>query len=91
VRDYLNNTVRNTWIGTAAPKRCAPRSPVLIPLGLFAWCLIKSTVPDPHELRQHIYEAVQALTLNMLRDDFRAAVERWAQCREMEGRQVELY
>jgi hypothetical protein len=51
----------------------------------------RTKVPDLHDLRQRIYEAAQALTPNMLRDVFRAAVERWQQCLEMEGGQVELY
>jgi hypothetical protein len=96
VRDYFNNTFRNTWICRAAPKHWAPRFPNLTPLDFFAWGLIKSkvyrtTVPGLHDLRQHIYEAAQTLTPNMLRDVFRATVERWEQCLEMVGRQVELY
>jgi hypothetical protein len=51
----------------------------------------KTKVPHLHDLLQRIYEAAQALTPKMLRDVFRAAVERWEQCLEMEGGQVELY
>jgi hypothetical protein len=68
----------------------------LTPADFFAWGFIKSKVyktkvPDLHDLQQHIYEAAQALTPNMLRDVFRAPVVRWEQCLEMEERQVELY
>jgi hypothetical protein len=52
---------------------------------------IKSKVPDLHDLRQRIYEAVQALTHNRLRYVFRGTVERWEQCHEMYRGQVELY
>jgi hypothetical protein len=70
--------------------------PHLTPLDFFAWGFIKSNVyrtkvPELHDLRQRIYEAAQALTPNMLRDVFRAAVERWDQCLEMERGEVELY
>jgi hypothetical protein len=96
VYDYLNNTFRNTWIGRAAPKHWAPRYSDLTPLNFFAWDFIKSKayktkVPDLHDLRESIHEAAQALKLNMLRDVFRVTVERWEQCLEMEGRQVQLY
>jgi hypothetical protein len=89
VRDCLNNTSRNTWIGRAGTKLWALRLPDFTPLGVFAWGFIKSKVykakvPDLHDLRQRIYEAAQALTSNMLRDIFRAAVERWEQRLEME-------
>jgi hypothetical protein len=68
----------------------------MTPLDFLAWGFIKSKVyrtkfPDLYDLRQRIYGAAQALTLNMLRDVFRAAVERWEQCLEMQGGQVELY
>jgi hypothetical protein len=84
------------WIGRAASKLWAPRSPDLTPLDFFVWGFIKSKVyktkvPDPHDLRQRVYEAAQALTPSMLRDVFRATVERWEQCLEMEEGQVELY
>jgi hypothetical protein len=45
----------------------------------------RTKVPDLHDQWQRIYEAAQALTPNMLRDVFRAAVERWQQCLEMGG------
>jgi hypothetical protein len=63
----------------------------LTPLDFFARGLIKSKVPDLHALRQRIYEAAQALTPNMLCDAFRATVELWEQCLQMERGQVELY
>jgi hypothetical protein len=53
--------------------------------------MYKAKVPDLHDLRQSIIEAAQALTPNMLRDVFTATVERWQQCLEIEGGQVELY
>jgi transposase len=83
LRDYLSNTFRNTWLGRAAPKHWVPHSPNLTLLRFFAWGFTKSKVyktlvPDLHELWQCNYEAAQAaLTPNMLRDVFRAAVESW--------------
>jgi hypothetical protein len=37
VRHYLSNNFRYAWIGGAAPKHGAPRSPNLTPLGFLAW------------------------------------------------------
>jgi hypothetical protein len=96
VCDYFSNTFRNTWIGRAALKQWVPCSPDFTSLDFFAWGFIKSKVyrtkvPDLHDLWQHIYEAAKALTSSMLCDGFRATVEHWEQCLEMEGRQVELY
>jgi hypothetical protein len=56
LRDYLINSFRNMWIGRAAPKHWAPRSPDMTPLDFFAWSFIKSKVykaryPDLHGLR----------------------------------------
>jgi hypothetical protein len=51
----------------------------------------KTKVPDLHDLWQRIYEAAQALTPNLLHDVFRATMEHWEQCLEMEGGQVGLY
>lgn len=68
--------------------------PRLIPLDFLAWGFIKSKVhktkfPNLPDLRQRIYEA---LTPNLLRYVFKAAVEPWEQCLEMEGGgQVQLY
>jgi hypothetical protein len=55
--------------------------PDLTPLDFFAWGFIKSQVykvkvPDPHDLRQRIYETAEALTPNKLRDVFTATLER---------------
>jgi hypothetical protein len=96
VSDYLNNSFRNTWIGTAAPKQWTPRSLYFTRLDFFTWCFIKykvylTKVPDLHDLRQSIYEAAHALTPNVLLDAFRATVERWEKCLQMEGGQVDLY
>jgi transposase len=44
VRDYLNNTFRNTWIGRAAPKHWASCSPDLTPLHFLAWGFINPSV-----------------------------------------------
>jgi hypothetical protein len=71
-------------------------SPDLTLLDFFAWGIIKSKVyktkvPDLHDVWQCVYKAAQALTPSMLRDVFRATVERWEQCLETEGGQVELY
>ena len=96
MRAYLNETFPGRWIGRAAPRMWAPRSPDLTPLDLFAWGFIKShvyknKVRDLPQLRERIYEAVAAITPQHLRSVFRATVQRWEQCLEMQGGQIELY
>ncbi|PSN58023.1 hypothetical protein C0J52_02021 [Blattella germanica] len=96
VRAYLNETFPGRWIGRAAPRMWAPRSPDITPLDFFAWGFIKShvyknKVRDLPQLRERIYEAVAAITPQHLRSVFRATVQRWEQCLEMQGGQIELY
>jgi hypothetical protein len=93
LRDYLNNTFRSTWIGRDASKHWAPCSPELTPSDFFARGVMntkvyRTKVPELHDLWQSIHEAAQVLTPNMLRDVFRATVERWEQCLEMEWGQA---
>jgi hypothetical protein len=96
VRDYLNNTFSEHMDRHSCTETLGATLPHLTPLDFFAWGFFKSNVyrtkvPELHDLRQRIYEASQALTSNMLRDVFRATVERWEHCLGMEGVQVELY
>jgi hypothetical protein len=47
----------------------------------------ETKIPEVHDVCKRIYEAARALTPNMLRDVFTAAVKRWEQRLEMvEGR-----
>lgn len=96
VRDYLNETFPNRWIGRAAGRMWAARSPDLTPLDFFAWGFIKSQVyatrvPDLNELKRRIREACLLITPQMLQRVFRATKRRWEQCVDNEGGHVEQY
>ena len=51
----------------------------------------KIRIRDLPHLRERIYEAVAASTPRHVRNLFRATVQRWEQCLEMQGRQIQLY
>ena len=44
VRDFLNKTFPNRWIGRNGPTPWTPRSPDITPLDFFLWCYVKDRV-----------------------------------------------
>ena len=44
VREYLNRTFPNRWIGRGSPRLWAARSPDLTPMNFFLWGFIKGKV-----------------------------------------------
>ncbi|KAJ9592346.1 hypothetical protein L9F63_001115 [Diploptera punctata] len=96
VRDYLHEVFPGRWIGRGSVRMWAPRSPDLTPLDFFAWGFIKAEVyrvkiQSIEHLRQRIFTAVARITPAMLERVFRATVERWGLCLDMQGEHVELY
>lgn len=66
VRNYLNNTYPDRWIGRLGPILWPPRSPDLNPLDYFYWGCIKEkvysqTVATIEELRGRIQEAARKI------------------------------
>jgi len=61
----------------------------------FAWGFIKSKeytgrrIGDLAELRNHIIDAVQKITLQMLESVFRETIHRFLLCRDIDHRHVE--
>lgn len=95
VREYLNRTFPNRWIGRGSARLWPSRSPDLTPLDFFAWGFIKgrvykTKVRDLQDLKTRIRNAVTAISPAMLRNVFRATLERWGQCFEMNGGHVEI-
>ena len=79
-RITTNMTITFTWFDT---------------LDFFAWGFIKSwvykiEVRDLQDLKNCIWGTVVAISGNMLTKVFRAALEHWTQCFEMDGSHVEL-
>jgi hypothetical protein len=44
MRSYLDERLRNCWIGRGGPMEWPPRSPDLTPMGLFLWGFVKNNV-----------------------------------------------
>ncbi|CAH2092765.1 unnamed protein product [Euphydryas editha] len=66
VRNFLNETYRNRWIGRSGPIRWPPRSPDLNPIDFFIWGYYKEIVYareclSEQELRQNIAEAQRVI------------------------------
>ena len=77
VRDFLNETLPNRWIGRQGANDLAlfswpPRSPDLTPCDFFLWGFIKDTVYVPplpqnlEKLKNRIRTAIQSVTTDML-------------------------
>ncbi|XP_076237366.1 uncharacterized protein LOC143181061 [Calliopsis andreniformis] len=64
VREFLNNTYEDRWIGRLGPVAWPPRSPDLTPLDFFLWEYVK----------QKVY-GVEIESVDMLRDRIQNAFE----------------
>lgn len=96
VRNYLNETYPNRWIGRNGPIRWPPRSPDLNPIDFFIWGYYKEITyarecSSEQELRSKIDEAGHVIKSN--RDAFRQLKEfflrRCRLCISVEGRNFE--
>ncbi|GFU29128.1 DUF4817 domain-containing protein [Trichonephila clavipes] len=72
VRESLNNSFPQRWIGMDGPIAWPPRSPELIPLEFFFWGYVKYTVYGTQvnsleELKQNIQTAVATVDVSMLK------------------------
>lgn len=63
VKEYLNETFGNLWIGTNGPVQWPPRSPDLTPMDFFLWGYIKNEV---YKNTYHNIEALQFSVRNAL-------------------------
>ena len=96
VRNYLNETFPDRWIGRGSQRLWAPRSPDLNPLDFFVWGFLKSKVyrvkiRSIQQLKQRIMAAAADITPETLQKVFRSAEERWQLCLDTQGGHVELY
>lgn len=96
VRNYLNSTYPNRWIGRRGPINWPPRSPDLNPIDFFIWGYFKEITyareaSSEVELRAKILEAENVVRNN--REAFRALKENFLRrcrlCISMGGRQFE--
>jgi len=71
VRQFLNETFPDRWIGTDGPTPWPPRSPYITPLDFFLWGYVKNIVhrtkvSDITDLKQRISNAIATIDDNVL-------------------------
>lgn len=95
VRDFLNETYGDRWIGTNGPVRWPPRSPDLTPLDFYLWGRIKDKVYSRQapttleDLRDGVTRAFQEITNEELLNVARCTLNRAELCRAEDGRNFE--
>jgi transposase len=90
VRNYLNNTFPNRWIGRRGPIEWPARSPDLTPLDYFLWGHLKNkvfvTIPaDLNELRGRIIEECASINQEMLQNVIDKFYYNLAHCQTVGG------
>ena len=96
VRELLDNTFPNRWIGRDGPTPWPPRSPDITPLDFFLWGYVKDRVyathvPDLNTLRRRITDAVASITQEMLHNVWREVEYRLDVLRVTRGAHVEVH
>lgn len=96
VRNYLNRTFPNRWIGRGGPIRWPARSPDLTPLDFFLWGTMKQIVyssPVENEMDLVARVAEAAAIIREDRTVFervrRSMIDRFRLCNRVEGRHFE--
>lgn len=94
VRDRLNRTFPNRWIGRRGAIEWPPRSPDLNPLDYYLWGFLKSKVyfnrPDNlQELAERITQEIQRIPPETKANVTMAFKNRLAYCQEVNGAQFE--
>lgn len=94
VKEWLNNTFHEKWIGRDGPTRWPARSPDLTPLDYFLWGYVKekvykeetTTVEDMKIRIQNAFETITPEMLNKVKNEFRQRVRL---CIDKQGRHFE--
>ena len=94
VRQFLNDTFQNKWIGRCGPISWPPRSPDLTPLDYFLGGHVKtvfyaSKPRSLEELRGRIERVIREINETQLENVFNEMRKRLAQCVEKDGGYVE--
>jgi len=94
VRDYLNQTFPERWIGRRGPVEWPPRSPDLSPLDYFLWGHLKSVVYQNRprtldDLKDAIITECQKITTETLIRVKNSFIKRIDACVQAEGGQFE--
>ena len=96
VRDALDETFPERWIGRDGPILWPPRSPDLTPLDFFLWSYVKdivykTVVPNIDVLKTRIEDAIANVTVEMLQNVWREVEYRLDILRATNGAHVEVY
>ncbi|GBM74191.1 hypothetical protein AVEN_104814-1 [Araneus ventricosus] len=96
VRDFLDETIVDRWIGRDGPTPWPPRSPDITPLDFFFWGYIKDRVfatpiADVEELKARIQAVVCTVTEDMLKNTWRELEYRLDILRATKRAHVEIY
>ena len=96
VRDILNETFPNRWIGRNGPTPWSPRSPDITPLDFFLWGYVKdrvcrTPVRDVKTLQSRIIEVLATVNEEMLENTWREIEYRLDILRATNGAHVEVY
>ena len=96
VRNFLDATFPNRWIGRDGPTNWPPRSPDITPLDFFLWGYVKdkvysTPVADVETLKERITAALATVTTDILENTWREIEFRLDVLRATKGAHVEIY
>lgn len=94
VRQFLNDTFHNRWIGRRGPIEWPPRSPDLTPLDFFLWGYLKNKVyvnrpNDIESLKDRIRIEMRTITPEMIQNTLDEFERRIYHCQAVNGLQFE--
>ena len=94
VRNLLDRTFPNKWIGRRGPIEWPPRSPDLSPMDFFMWGYLRdkvySTKPvSVEDLKERIIAEINAMPLNLVLDVCRSVFFRYERCVQANGEHFE--
>ena len=94
VRQWLNEHLKDKWIGRRGPIDWPPRSPDLTPPDFFLWGFIKNNVfkirsTNLEQLKNRIRQSIASIPVEMCYDVCNSVPHRYTKCVEAESRHFE--
>ncbi|GBM52251.1 hypothetical protein AVEN_39767-1, partial [Araneus ventricosus] len=95
VREFLDTTFPQWWIGRGAIMAWSPRSPVITPLVFYLWDYMKQhghseRINDINHLKQRITDVIHSVTPDVLTRVWEELDYRLDVCRATNGAHIEL-
>ena len=96
VREFLDTTFPQRWIGRGGFKAWPPRSPDITPLDFFFWgyvkqCVYSVRINDIDHLKERIRDAIHSVTPDVLLRVWNELEYRLDVCRVTNGSHIELH